>query len=335
VGESAYYTARSSIHRGALPLAEASLQFAEALDPGMGLYPRQLGTLQLLMDEPESAAASLERAVHINPNDDLTWRLLAFAKRELGDHDGSLVAVARAIQTQRSDPNNLLTLAGMQIDAGRLEDGTATLAEVAQAWPLIVASPGWNESAPPNSTVAILRTARARWASLAPSAVPLDEQPLLLDLMLGRPSTELDPRPGNMTETLRRAYIDVMRCDGDAGMTLAAATDGDRRQEQFWALAIRQAMLQGQAASRLQRMHRIMTGSSSLLGPAYLLLNPLQQYRGGGKDPDELGYQRQPIYWPPALGELPSPDAGRTRWYLDPHAAVAEAGLAHELAGCA
>ena len=333
-GGFAYAIARSHVHRGEFEAAEAPLRIAESLDPALALYPRELGTLQLVLQRPEQAIRSLTDAASINPNDDLTWRLLGIAYRNSGDDTKYLEAMRQAVAVQRSDPNNLLLLGRAMSEASESGSEAAILAEVVAAWPLIVASPGWRDWVSPSALPAILRSARARWESGLPSPQPLADQPLLIDVMLGRGEAEMNRELSSMSETLQKAYIAVMRCDRDAESALTDVTDTDRRQETFWALSIRQASVAGGDRARFQRLHRIMTGSSSLLQPLHTQLNPLQHYGGAGARPDEWAYQREPIYWPPALGELPSPDAGRARWYLNPMAATAEAGLENLLKQC-
>ena len=50
----------------------------------MGLYARQRGRWTLALDDPAAALPELQRAVRLNPLDDLAWRTLALAHDALG-----------------------------------------------------------------------------------------------------------------------------------------------------------------------------------------------------------------------------------------------------------
>ncbi len=139
-----YSEARRAAEDRDLQSAKRSLDMAILLDPAMALYPRQRGTLEYLAGSPSDGIDDLELAVRLNPSDDLAWRTLALAYDSVGDVEKASVAADRALANQRSDSANLLLRARISTELGHIEEARATLAEVVQAWPAIVAAPGWS-----------------------------------------------------------------------------------------------------------------------------------------------------------------------------------------------
>jgi O-antigen ligase len=335
VADFAYLSARAAVDRQNFREAEASLNLATILDPGLAIYSRQLGTVRLISSDPRKAVIALERATAINPSDDLAWRILGLAYSKVGVEEDSRTAIERAIDMQRSDPTNLLLLAKLLRDEGNLPAASDVLAEIVQAWPMIVAAPGWTAFARPFSTNEILEQAHDRWSRGAASPEPLSWQSLLIGVMVGATDAELDNEPAQMTASLRAAYLAVMRCDPYAGEALSAATDADRRKPIYWALAIRQATIEGHDIRDYQILYRIMTNDPLLSTYRPRPLNPLSENGARGSDPDLWGYRRQSIDWPDTPWDLPSPLAGYAQWHRQPTPTVQAAGLARVLHACA
>jgi O-antigen ligase len=330
----AYSSARETIAEGDLQGGDTWLEIAAALDPGLAIYPRQLGTLRLIAGDPQAAIGALERATATNPADDLAWRVLGLAYAEVGDGAGSKSAIQRATELQRSDATNLLLMAASLRGEGNEAAVTDVLAEIVQAWPLIVAAPGWTEFVSPSSTKEILVMARDRWLHGLPSPEPLSVQPLLLGVMTGLNDESLERVRIRMSPTMRDEYIAVMRCDPNAGAILRAAHEVDRRQATYWALTVRLAELETGSSVDYRRLHRIMTGDDLLSAPLRRALNPLYVNGVRGSNTDIWGYRRLPISWPESAWDLPSPDSGFARWHREPIDAVREAGIADILDGC-
>jgi tetratricopeptide (TPR) repeat protein len=334
VADFAYLSARAAIVREDFLEAEAALNLATVLDPSLGIYARQLGTLRLISGDPEGAVLALRRATAINPSDDLAWRTLGLAYAEAGLGANSRIAVERAIDVQRSDPTNLLLLAGGLRDDGNGPAAMAVLSEIVQAWPLIIAAPGWTEFAKPSSTGEILNIAHDRWARGVPSPEPLVWQPLLIGIMMGLSDAELADEPAQMTPTLRVGYVAVMRCDANAAVAMGKATDADQRKPNYWALAIRLARMEGTDTRDSRRLYRIMTNDALLATNRPGLLNPLHENGSRGSSPDLWGYRRQTIDWPDTSWDLPSPSAGYALWHQVPAAAAEATGLPAVLRDC-
>ena len=334
VADLSYLSARSAISVGRLVEAIPRLELARSLDPGMALYARQLGTAQLQTGEYPAAIQNLEDAVHLNPSDDLAWRVLGLAHAASGDSDFARAALERAIETQRSDPTNLLLRARWELLDNNQQNALATLGEVVQAWPEIVAAPGWGELLPPRiSTPDVIHEALDRWSRYLPSPVPPDLQPLLLAVMAGRSDIAEASAQETLGPSIAAAYLAVMGCDPTASVHLQEVPDQARRTVLYWSLVVRQAALDGRADERAARLLQIMTNGSLLSSSLDETLNPLNENGAGGYSADIWGYRRSPIAWP-EHDPLPSVRVGVTRWFLEPREAVHAAGLDTVLKAC-
>jgi tetratricopeptide (TPR) repeat protein len=322
-----YLSARSAISGEGLDEAIPRLELARSLDPGMALYARQLGTAQLLTDDAPAAILNLEDAVQLNPSDDLARRVVALAHSASGDSDSAWAALERAIETQRSDPTNLLLAARWYTQTGRDVLALATLGEVVQAWPEIVAAPGWTEFLPPSiSTLDVVEIALDRWSQDVPSPEPRFLQPALLAVWAGRNNLAEESAEEELGPSLGPMYVAVMRCSANAPLLLERAPDAVRRTSLYWSLVARQSALDGQHNDRALRLFAIMTGDRLLSGPTDETLNPLNENGAGGFSADIWGYRRTPIAWPDH-DPLPSVWAGAARLFLAPRDAVHSAGL--------
>jgi O-antigen ligase len=326
----AYAIARDEIGAGRLDGAIAPMGVAHALDPGLAIYSRQLGTLYLLTDRLSEAIEALEEAVTDNPQDDVAWRALAIARGEAGDDAGATMAIDRAVETQRSDPSNLLLALRERSEEG--DDVTALAAEIVQAWPLVVVTPGW-QSLIGEAGTDVVDAAYQRWADGTDSPEPLFSQPLILRALEGRDDPHVGLRESRFGIGLQDAYMAVMTCDPSARQKLSSASDEDRRQATYWALIVRQARLDGKDAGGPARIYTIMTGDPVFEGVTWRL-NPLDENGVRGSSADRWGYRRPSIDWPAARWDLPPPRSGVTMWHLEPRESAATAGLTDQLPGC-
>jgi aspartyl/asparaginyl beta-hydroxylase (cupin superfamily) len=99
--------ANDAVARGALDIAEQLWGQVLALAPD---HPRALlflGQRRLQRRDPQGAAALLERAGAVAPNDPAVWLNLAFVQRALGDPNAEMAALQRALT---ADPYNFLAL---------------------------------------------------------------------------------------------------------------------------------------------------------------------------------------------------------------------------------
>jgi hypothetical protein len=276
----------------------------------------------------------LEDANRLNPSDDLTSRVLAMAQDASGNHEAAGAALRYAVETQRSDPTNLLLMARWQMATGRDAEARETLAAVIQSWPEIVAAPGWSDFIPSSiSTPELVDDGLDRWSRALPSPEPRSLQPALLAIWAGRSGlaedyadVTLGPSPGSI-------YVGAMSCSPNASQLLEKASDSFKRSSLYWALVVRRSALDGQVDDRALRLFAIMSGNPLLSGSTDETLNPLHENGVGGFSADIWGYRRLPIYWPEYQG-LPLPRAGAARWILRSREAVESTGLGDALEAC-
>jgi tetratricopeptide (TPR) repeat protein len=300
----------------------------------MALYVRQLGTAQFETGEIPAAIQNLDEAVHLNPSDDLAWRVLALAHSASGDSDSAWAALEQAIATQRSDPTNLLLRARWQVESGDQEAALATLGEVVQAWPEVVSAPGWSELLPLTiSSLDVIEVALDRWSRDLPSLEPRYLQPILLAVMAGSGEDAHASAQETLGPSLGAAYVAVMGCDPKASIHLQEAPDQARRSALYWSLVLRQAALDGELDYRAARLLQIMTNGEQVRSPPDAILNPLDENGSGRYSADMWGYRRAPTAWP-TFQPLPSVWAGETRWYVEPRTAVSAADLALTMPNC-
>jgi O-antigen ligase/tetratricopeptide (TPR) repeat protein len=333
VASFAYAEARAAVEESRLADAHGPLALARAMDPSLALYPRQEGATYILEGAPDRAAASLERAVRLNPADDLAWRTLALAKDALGDVRGRDAALNVAVSLQRSDATNLMLRAYWWGQAGRQEQAADALAEVTQAWPTIAYAPGWSvlaDTAGGSSTV--VAEAAARWLSHA----PMPERPFDQGLWLTALADQTDLRDRAISESpwgepLSLAALAAMVCDPGTDDMLERMPADARQSTLFWALSIHSAALSGSSYGDAARMLELMDGR--IIPPALMVtLNPLDE--NGLSRGDRWGYRRPSIVWPAADIELPASPVGELRWTVMPQDAVAQSGLSDQLGEC-
>ncbi len=308
-GQFFYLQARAEIESGDVAAAEAPLKLAAALDPGMALYPRQLGILYVLQSEPDAAVPELQRATSLNRSDDLTWRALSLAYLELGRSNASVAAAERAAELQRGDVTNLLLVARLEQDANQGRDAFAALAEAVQAWPELMAAPEWSSMVDGFTTQDVVGTALGRWTAGAASPEPVGTQPLLLTA-LSSPPRDVPGAISHVSPSLAAAYVSVMSCSATAGSDLSSVPQADRRGGTYWALEARQAVLDDDDPTVAIQLYSILAGDPLLADGLPKPLNPLAENGVRGSSADRWGYRRPPIHWPDTPWDLPSPRSG-------------------------
>lgn len=303
--------------------ATQHLETAERLDPGMALYPRLLGAARFLAGDAGGAEASLERAIALNPNDDLAWRTLALVKSESVDQAAAVESIQRAVELHRADPTNLLLRHSIEQQVGL--DSTATAIEIVHAWPWIVTSAEWADISPVPVTDALTgATDLSRDGAPAPQqsnslhaiwiAALADDDVLLAAAIDGT----------GLTRSLGEAYAAAVACKPVAAY-LESAPAPDRRFDEYQVLRLREGRATGARDEAAERAWEIMTGLS--LGATLDPLNPLDENGFVGLSTDTWGYRRPPTSWPDLVALLPSPDAAYRRWMLDPSGAAVASGL--------
>ena len=326
-GAFAYESARANVKGGAPDAAANALETAITLDPGMALYHRQHGTLEFLEGDLARAVTDLERAVHLNPSDDVAWRTLALAREAIGDSVAARDALESAVTVQRADVANLL------LAAREAEDRATVLAEVVQRWPTIIAAPGWNEMLPNSTTSAeIVDQAAERWSQEPPSPERfMEEYGVWLGVLADRPDVRDTAIERLGDGPLLRVLATVIGCDPAVSAMLDEVSASERRSRLYWQLRVATSALNGQVHAQAVQALEIMTGRSHSPTLAALRLNPLNETEGWSAD--RWGYRRWPIEWSGGP-TLPSPNAGAALWMFEPRTAVEVAGLEDRLPQC-
>lgn len=333
-GSAAYEAARTSIRDGRLADARGALDIAVAADPGMALYLRQRGAVHYLAEREEHAIRDLERAVTLNPSDDLAWRTLSLAYERQGDTASARAALGHALESQRSDPTNLLLSARLATSERRTADAVDLLAEVVQSWPAIVAAPGWSALLPDSVTTAdVIDAAATRWRNGAPMPEMPSDQGIWLGVLSARADVlESAIEQAPFARRLAEAHAMLIGCDLSAGRLLEDATTAERRHVLYWHLRVRESVLRGTTDVTAARALQIMTGGGESPDGTLGTLNPLDE--NAALSADRFGYRRYPVRWPSDEVVLPSLHAGASRWFNDPAGATEAAGLDDRLKGC-
>lgn len=331
-----YGGAGAAIAQGDLVVAEARLDEAISLDPGMALYWRQRGALHLLADDPRAAVLDLEQAIARNPNDDLAWRTLALAHATSGDTAARRLAVDRAVALQRSDLTNLLLVARWQMDE-KDADADGTLSEIVHGWPTIVAAPRWAEFTESTaSTPDIIAEATDRWLQQLPPPGGLTNQGMTLVALTGRTDLlDAAMQEARVTPSMAKLFLAVATCDPGTTTLFESASDTDKRTSAYWSLRVRASAATGEIDGDALRLVEIMGGGRTIDDSVALeTLNPLHENGSHGFSGDTWGYRRPPVSWPEHEIWLPSLQAASARWMLDPISALEEADLDERLAEC-
>jgi tetratricopeptide (TPR) repeat protein len=324
----AYRTAEEHAGAGDTRAARQQLGVAITLDPGMGLYRRERGVANLLLDEPARATADLRKATEINPSDDLASRLLSIALHADHQSQAASDALGDAIALKRSDQANLALLARRAAEAGDARAVRATLAEFVLAWPTVIGAPGWDALLTEGvSTVDVVDLAIERWQHGLPTPEPLRGQPLWLSAVAGRDDLKAEAADvAGASSELAEATFAVMGCEPNARAILRSISQQERESAAYWALRIQQAGEEGVSDLIARDVYRLLTNDSVTPASSKRRMNALVEINAQGSV-DAWGYHRGSIEWMDPRIELPLPEAGASRWLQDPVAARSSAGI--------
>jgi O-antigen ligase/tetratricopeptide (TPR) repeat protein len=334
VGGIRYDNAVARVDAGDLPGARRELDAAMALDPGMAIYARQRGIINLQLSEPAEAIADLRRATALNPNDDLSWRGLALAQRTAGEDEAARVSLDRALALQRSDVTNLLLSAVWHREDNELASYERDAIDIVLGWPTVIAAPGWNAiNGDHRATLQVVDAAIERWMDGGDPPVPIRTQPLLLALMGHRSDVApMAEASSGLSPALTSAMRAVYWCESDASIELSNVPEADRRSSLYWALRLQHSAATGSVDPTALRLYQQAAGRLTAASMD-ARLEPLQENNPQGSV-DAWGYRRIPISWRSQDWTLPSPQAGAARWLLDPDVARAAIGNPAASASC-
>lgn len=305
-----YADARRAVGRDELSRAGDALERATALDPGMALYRRQLGTLHYALGDLDRAAGELRAAAMLNPSDDLAWRVLALVASVEGDVERRRAALGEAIRLQRSDPSNLVLSARWGLASDETDAAFETLAEVVQAWPSIVYSPAWDGliSTAPFDTATVVQRAYDRWNDGVAKPEMVEDQGLWLEAMTGiRTPSQMAIEEAGTTRELAEVMSALMACRLTDPSFMQNVQAPNRL---YWQLRSRDGALRQTGDRVPQDVLELTTRRTMTLDD----MNPTNGNGVRGMSGDQWGYRRPPIDWPAIDPLLPSPRAGETIW---------------------
>jgi O-antigen ligase/Flp pilus assembly protein TadD len=318
-----YERGREQIGRADVAQAGLSLDMAMRLDPGMAIYSRARGLVAFISGDAAGAVGHFRHATQLNPHDPVAWRSLAAAHREMGDDVAAEAALAEALRLMRADSTSLLMWAEWQADDGHEDEAVNTLAQAVHAWPQITAAEGWatllERSGATGSAVVDLAT--KRWEDNLPMPETLGDQGIWLAVLSGR--DDLFSRAffeSGFDPALWEPTVASLRCEAISA-ELASASASTKRTPAYWALRLRNSSLTDTADPNMMWM--LNTANGTPLVDPQLRRSPFT-----GVPNDLWGYRRYPVVPEEPLPTIPSPESGVTRWYLDPEASGATAGVA-------
>ena len=141
-----------------------NLRAAEAFDPAMSLYHRDLGVWLVAAGDAGGGIEELRRAVRLQPADATAIRSLALAHARSGDALSAVDVARAAVSIRGAHEENQLTLAWVAIQAGETAVADDALTEAVRTHPWITATPEWAADFPsyadPNG---VLQEAQTRW----------------------------------------------------------------------------------------------------------------------------------------------------------------------------
>jgi predicted Zn-dependent protease len=111
----------AQIQRDLGNVEEARQQFESLIERRPEFEPARVGLAGILLEaqKPGQAATQLQRAIELEPNDEVAWYRLAHALRLTGDHDGQKKALAE-FQRLHALESSRLARAGILLEAGEV-----------------------------------------------------------------------------------------------------------------------------------------------------------------------------------------------------------------------
>ncbi len=156
--------------------------------------------------------------------------------------------------TQRSDPSNLLLASHLALEDGRDRDALDLLSQLVQAWPEIVAAPGWEVFVTAGSLepTDVVRAAAER--QQAGGTSPRMDA-ILLAVVTGAPLDE-------DISGLSRARLASLTCNPAAAEMLSSASEAARRGASYWEVAIRASAIRGTPDDSAIDIYELLTGGA-------------------------------------------------------------------------
>lgn len=317
--------ARDAASSGDLDGAREAMEVAVALDPGLGLYHRELAALRVADNDLKGALAELQRARLLNPADDITMAGLAVVWSLEGRPDRAVAAAARAITLRRSLPIDHLVLAWVATRGGDPTAASSALADSLVAAPWLTADSTWQALRGDLSLEAILRDATAR--SIGDPFGLGSGNAAWLGAMSNQP--ELVFKAGGVNGTMS-ALIAVLACEVPrAEEIIAKAAGTDAASLTYWLIKAMVESASGRGSTGTLEIASLLGSTAALTGNV-----PVSTSAFGARADDQWVYDRVPISFREIGPALPSDDAGLSRWLIDPRGSAQTGAPRSGLAQC-
>jgi tetratricopeptide (TPR) repeat protein len=326
--------ARAAVGGGDLQTAASAMETAVALDPGVGLYRRELAALRLADDDLDGAVVSLERARAINPADDINLAALAIAWSLQGRDEDAIAAANRAVALRGSAPINHVVLAWVAARANRPLEVSSALADSLVAAPWLSADGGWQALRGDLGAESILRSAAVRSASNLYGM--RSGNAAWLAAMIDRPdlaALALDAASSNR-ETLG-AVVAILNCDATgADELIAQAANTDAASLYHWLVAAMVRNASGRSSSDAVKIASLLGSTATLTTAALTGDVPSSASAFSPRADDQWVYDRIPILLRDIGPRLPSDTAGLSQWLTAPRISARTGAPGSRLAEC-
>lgn len=308
--------------------ARQALEMAVRLDPGLGLYHRELGALRLAADDLSGAVAQLQEARELDPADDITLAGLAVAWSIEGQSASAEVAAAEAVALRRSAPINHLIQAWVAIRAADPTTAASALAGSLVAAPWLTGDPTWRDLAGARIGGIIDAAAASSlsdpWGLASGNAgwlLGMSDRPQFVDRAL----TGTTQGRGSLAAVVAMFACDLHGADAAA----AAAAAPEAASPGYWVIRAMLDHANGRSSATALEVLSLLDATSTVTGDV-----PSSSSAFTPRADDQWVYRRVPIELPPIGPALPSDEFGASRWVADPRATAVNGAPRSRLAGC-
>jgi O-antigen ligase len=305
----------------------SELQAAVALDPGNGLYWRELALGRLMQSDLPGSVEAFQFAVELSPGDMAARRGLAITRAELHLGPRALAASKGASDLRPTDPMNLVTDGYVAHLVGDSRRADVALREAIEAAPWLPAAPTW-DSVFASGSVRLGALYKEAAAEIGPPGGGDDRKLPQRVWLLTLAKLPVYPAPQGLAATKS-----ILQCD-EYEATLQINSLFRTADVTQWDIIAEAMVLR--LTGRSAELHAALN-AGMLRDPATAVLG-IEPYPAESPYVDRIEDWRiyrniEPTIPAPAL-RLPSSQEALSRWMIDPVAAVRSAAPDLPLATC-
>ncbi len=311
VARNFHAAAKAAWERGDPSAAQDALGIAITLDPGMALYRREAGIIEMYLGDARAAARSLRAATQIMPSDTTAWRARALAALRTGDVEDARRSATQAVTLRPSESENLVIRAYVELLTGHRSIADASIREALRVAPELTASSGWAVFEPLGERSLLLRQALHDWQKESPRLDPRVEKPAWLAFLASDPNAVELASAGLPSDAglATRELAVVARCQLDqANQELAALAPRLADSVDYWEV---RAVAEGLSGA--------ISPTTAILGRRVVVgfVPSIRQSIVGPTTVDIDGYRIDPL---PGIDlvDLPTSRAGRSALLFSP-----------------